>query len=906
MAPKSAAEIRAEVRREMARRSLIHFTLHTYPTYQAGWFHRDVAARLDRFLADVIALRSPRMMLFAPPRSGKTELVSRRFPAHALGRFPDLSIIATSYASELAQRNNRDVQRIMDDDEYQAMFPNTRLWSSNVRTTARGTWLRNSDIFEVVNHRGVYRAAGVMAGITGMGGQCLPGGTVVETSDGPVAIEKLWQAPGSVKVLSYDGRDGLRFSTIEAISRREAPRLYRVTTAAGRVVEATPEHPFFSGGRYVRADALAPGDRLMRLLPRGVREASVRDREGRAARPEGSLLFARLLGSAPRGQELLGLRGVRRQDELQAYALLRRLPTEAEGENEGTPVTVGHLPDVQRVIRHGVGDLLREGVRQPGSLAAHVGQGQPEVEAWCHALARAAALGEGVQGHATPGVEARRPAVRAVLVQGPAGGPPPRQLADEQCGLEPRHALLALPPTLARGEGREAVEDVVARVEEVGGPAVVYDLQVEGDHNFFANGALTHNCLIIDDPVKDALEADSKTYRDRLWDWYTSTLYTRRAPGAGILLIQTRWHEDDLAGRLLAAAKSGEGEQWDVVSYPAVAEKDEEHRKAGEPLHPERYDAEEMERTRLAVGTRVWSSLYQQRPTVAEGSIFKRENWGRFKWPGDFTMAPYDVVRMLGVTRVVQALDSAFKVKEQDDYSSLVTFGEVPDGWLVLDVFKRKLEYPELKRAVIDHAAKWQPTALVIEDKASGQSLIQEFKRETRLPVVAVKADNDKVARANSVTPLHESGRFKLPEGAPWVADFIDSLAAFPNGAHDDDVDAFVHGANYLARGGGATGMLEYMRGQYEAMLATKAARDAGTSAPSSAAPALAAPPPGAFAIALHSTAPMAVAAAAAVIRAAGGAGIVEVDGTYYVSPGAADPADLKFRILRGGYVRAA
>ncbi len=154
------------MRRRKARRSLLEFTRYTKPDYEVSWHHRLICQRLDALLRGEIR----RLMVFAPPRHGKSELISRRLPAYYLGRDPDASIIACSYSAELAARMNRDVQRIIDDPAYARLFPATRLWSSQVRTVAKpGTWLRNSDLFEIVNHRGVYRAAGVGGGITGMG-----------------------------------------------------------------------------------------------------------------------------------------------------------------------------------------------------------------------------------------------------------------------------------------------------------------------------------------------------------------------------------------------------------------------------------------------------------------------------------------------------------------------------------------------------------------------------------------------------------------------------------------------------------------------------------------------------------------------------------------------------------------
>jgi len=149
----------------LARERMEAFVRLTFPGYEWGWHHRLLCSRLD----DLVAGRITRLMVFMPPRHGKSELVSRRLPAFILGRDPDASLIACSYSSDLASRMNRDVQRIIDSDEYRRIFPGTRLYGKNVRTIADGAYLRNSDIFEVVGHRGVYRSAGTGGGITGMG-----------------------------------------------------------------------------------------------------------------------------------------------------------------------------------------------------------------------------------------------------------------------------------------------------------------------------------------------------------------------------------------------------------------------------------------------------------------------------------------------------------------------------------------------------------------------------------------------------------------------------------------------------------------------------------------------------------------------------------------------------------------
>lgn len=156
------------LQRRKARQNLIAFTQYTMPDYMAGWYHHLISDTL----LEMIHGNLRRLIISLPPRHGKSELISRRLPAYLLGINPDLSIIASSYSADLASRNNRDVQRIIESERYKRVFPNTRLNDSNSRTVA-GSWLRNSDLFEVVGHRGVYRSAGVGGGITGMGGQWL-------------------------------------------------------------------------------------------------------------------------------------------------------------------------------------------------------------------------------------------------------------------------------------------------------------------------------------------------------------------------------------------------------------------------------------------------------------------------------------------------------------------------------------------------------------------------------------------------------------------------------------------------------------------------------------------------------------------------------------------------------------
>lgn len=466
-------QLPAGLRQALMRESLLCFILGTCPHYRAGWVHEEICGELEQFFRDVLERKSPRLMLTMPPRHGKSEIVSRRFPAWALGKNPDLSIIAASYSADLASRMNRDVQRIIESDTYQAVFPDTKLYGKNIRSVASGSYLRNSDIFEVVGHSGVYRSAGVGGGITGMGA----------------------------------------------------------------------------------------------------------------------------------------------------------------------------------------------------------------------------------------------------------------------------------------------------------------------------------DIAIIDDPFKDRMSADSPTIRQNIWEWYTSTLYTRLAPGGGIIVMNTRWSEDDLSGRLLAAQAKGEGDVWRVINFPAIAEEDEAHRKKGEALHPERYPLEQLLKIKAAIGTRDWEALYQQHPTPEGGAVFLSE-WLQRTW------LPKDLPE--NFDSMVQSWDMTFKDGDASDFVVGQLWGRKGADFYLLDQMRGRWSFTqsvEMVRAMQARARRYaqRTCRVLIEDKANGPAIIDMLKHEIS-GIIPIEPDGSKLARAHAVTALFEAGNVLLPDVsiAPWVNEFRLELTRFPNAAHDDQVDSASMAIRYL------------------------------------------------------------------------------------------------------------
>lgn len=297
------------------------------------------------------------------------------------------------------------------------------------------------------------------------------------------------------------------------------------------------------------------------------------------------------------------------------------------------------------------------------------------------------------------------------------------------------------------------------------------------------------NVGIIDDPFKDAADALSQRNRDKVWDWYGSTFYTRMdADQGGIIITHTRWHTDDLAGRLLER----EPEKWRVVSLPAIAEEDEVHRKAGEALHPERWPLDRLREIQQTLPERWWAALFQQRPVALTGGMLQRP-WFSERWSGE----PQDIA--LGADQVWITVDGAKKAKDTSDFHSMQVWAIRGARWYLLDRVCLRLEYPEFRRRLDALYEKWKPvlTGVLIEDAANGTTYLQE-RRDTLPGLVEFNPqsvegrDKSKEARAIRLQSLAEAGNVILPSVArcPWVEDLLDVWCAFPAVTHDDDVDS--------------------------------------------------------------------------------------------------------------------
>lgn len=296
-------------------------------------------------------------------------------------------------------------------------------------------------------------------------------------------------------------------------------------------------------------------------------------------------------------------------------------------------------------------------------------------------------------------------------------------------------------------------------------------------------GAITGSgadILVIDDPFKDWEDASSVRSRERVWNWYQTTAKTRLSPGGGTLIINTRWHDEDLSGKLM---KSKFGSKWKIINYPAIAEKAEKHRKQGEALHPARYPIEFLKEVKEEQGPRLWACLYQQNPRVDGGMHIKRD-WFN-------VIAPGDVPEGLQWRR---AWDLAVKAKQHNDNSASVKGAIDKDGNFYISTgLNFKKEWPQTKRTIVQ-MAKVEKIGIGIENVSAFEIAVQEVRKNLKgvCMVQGVGVTTDKLTRALPWIDLAEQGKVFLVDGA-WVPGFLDECEGFDpvkDSTPDNQIDA--------------------------------------------------------------------------------------------------------------------
>ena len=662
-----------------ARTNLLACAMLCDPKYQPSLFHARLAASVQACMCE---RRNSRLIISVPPRHGKSRLTTIEAASFLLGIRPQSEIITASYGLSLAIRSSKAVRwRIQENKVYNRLFPRTQI--------ARGS--AKAEEFHTTEG-GRYQAVGVGGSIGGGNADCLLAGTQIETPGGFFPIEVIAEKFAGAMVRSYDFQ-AMRpvWRPAKAVRVRPANGFYRITTSLGSVVEATGEHPFWTGRGWVAAREITEGDRFMRIV--------------REINDPGKRRSHEALQAAPAAQRAI----------ISAFQ-------------------VGNLAPRQHGVRR---------LRQPDEIACPSHQ--------------------------------------------------PRSF--EQSVLESGDALLALPLQAAWGGSGETEADFVVLVEHVCEPAVVYNIQVEGTENFFANGILVHNCLILDDLLKDRMEGDSKTQRNHVWEWFLSTAYTRLASNGVILVIGTRWHKDDLPGRLTDPARvqeleeAGSGEEnFKLINYKALAEglDDPLGRAEGESLWPERWSSKRMRATRAVMsgpqGRYEWNALFRGEPTDRESNEELMRNLRYI----DASDLPKDLEQC-------RSWDLAVTDKETSDFNSGVRggFHKATGLFYISHVWKKQSRWHSTRQSINTLADLDGAGRIRMEAIGAFESLFEEIREDRRGKdmVSMFKPTKNKMTRATPWMAAVEAGKVVLVRGA-WNRDFVEELCDFPTGKHDDQIDA--------------------------------------------------------------------------------------------------------------------
>jgi len=363
---------------------------------------------------------------------------------------------------------------------------------------------------------------------------------------------------------------------------------------------------------------------------------------------------------------------------------------------------------------------------------------------------------------------------------------------------------------LAVGFGRKVrnLVDSDAYKRVFSGVALQSDSKAAGRWNtsaggdYFAigvGGAVTGkgaDILIIDDPHSEqeaALAEVNPEIYDKTYEWYTSGPRQRLQPGGSIIIVMTRWSKKDLTAQVLKAAAQRDGDEWEVIEFPAILP-------SGSPLWPEFWSLKELQTLKNELPNQKWMAQYMQNPTSDASAIVKREWWKEWE-EEDPPQCEF----------VLQSWDTAFEKHNRADYSACTTWGVFyhPDdsgimqaNIILLNAMRARMEFPQLKKKALEEAREWEPDSIIIEKKASGAPLIYEM-RSMGIPVqeFTPSKGNDKISRLNAVSDLFASGRVWVP-GTRWAEEVVDEVASFPGGDHDDYVDSVSMALMRFRKGG--------------------------------------------------------------------------------------------------------
>ena len=789
----AAAEL---LRRRKARKSLAAYIEFTNLRYKTSAFSAAVCSAIDKFIDDMQAGKRPVLVFQAPPQHGKTEIVSRKLTAYLMGRFPDMHIGGASYSDELASAIAQEVRRNIASSEHAILFP--------AKEEKRRYDVNRTGEFTSPGGRGGYIGVGVGSGLTGRPLDCFVAGTMVQTDRGLICIEDLHIHSDTLKILTYNG-ERLEYGRLKAFASSKGFGIYRVTTANGRVFEATGDHRVFTGRGYIEANKLSQGDRLVCCVRESIDKDGGRGDEIISPRNEGHVLLSSMHpynDDESSSENLEMLRGVREEIQgMEAEILQPRMQAfQAALQASSAKENLRNVHDgiLGQVHFRRVSDVLQQALREQGSCQKDDGGGESALPGRSQPFERAAAFCESLSNDSPLYPGEGRESVRAVRRRPSQNrGTSHRWMGEQQCIIEFDHSMREMSQRDPQSDGFTEESDYVSMVERVREEATVYDIQIEGNSNFFANGVLVHNCGIIDDPVKNQKEALSPTTKESHWNWYQSVFTTRLSEHSGQIVMATSWAEDDLPARICKHFSGNP--RLTILRFPAINLPGETGYNPQLPegaLVPGLHSLEKLRETQSLLSDYWWSALYQQSPKSLGGNVFKESGIQHY--------LPKDLPQKFD--KVIMSWDMTFKDSQGTDFVVGQVWGKVGSNSYLLEQVRERMGFTATKDALSAQAKRW-PVARrkLVEDKANGPAVIDSLK-STVSGLIPVEPDGSKVARAHAVTAEWEAGNIWLPHPdiAPWIKDFVSELTAFPASANDDQVDAMTQALRDLYSNSGA------------------------------------------------------------------------------------------------------
>lgn len=780
---------------QSAQLKFLDFMRTVEPSLLVGPQHKIIGDCLERIAAGTLK----RLIIAIAPRHSKSTVASYLFPAWFMGKFPHKKVIMASHTGDLAVDFGRKVRNLIASPIYSSVFPNVAL---SADSKAAGRWN--------TSHGGEYFALGVGAAMAGRGGDCLSFSCKVLTSKGKIQLSKVKVGD---YVYGFDHKTGKNVWTrVSAISTQRKQNLVRY----GALV-CTADHRIFGRDGYCPASEV----RNVAVLPMWSRISE--------AEKNSRTIEEHLRAGA---KEFLLLDGVFAPEEQECLVCLRK-PEKLEGDN------LQSVLPAREAYRDDVHDL-REGV-QAGGVGTREELEVARTHRQCVLQSSMLSVPQTTQTETASGIEwgvsdlqsantQREKVLQLSMLcdeEGESrglrrevehtqtrcdctrqqnlcllradetrhGSSSHRPQRVEQQHVEFDTSLRELPQPLSFSRVGVCADDFTSLLRGEGEQVV--DIQT-GTHNFYCEGVLVHNCVIIDDPFseQEARSGNPAIY-DGVYEWFMGGPRQRLQPGGAIIVLATRWNKRDLSGRLIEnMIQNPDADQWEVVELPAILP-------SGKPLWPDFWSLEELLKVKASIDPRYWSAQYMQQPLSEEGAIIKRE-WWRAWTKGD----PPDCEYIIG------SLDAAAETNNRNDHTSLTVWGvfyrddeatgERTAHIILLESIRRRMEYVELKDLAYEQYKKWEMDCFIVEKKSNGVALYQEMRR-AGVPVTEftpTRATGDKVSRLNAVADIVRGGLVWYPEGQRWAEELVDEVAGFPNYGSDDRVDTTSMALSRFRQGG--------------------------------------------------------------------------------------------------------